>query len=121
MWRGRTLGSKANEYEKYLEMTGYKDYDTTTGNRGVLAFRKDDKESDTTEFVLVSFWDSASAIREFAGDNIEKAVYYPRDKDFLLEMEPNVTHYELIHSSDKVAISKPSKKTSTKKRKARRQ
>ena len=34
-------------------------------------------------------------IRRFAGDEMEKARYYPDDKDFLLEMEPYVTHYEV--------------------------
>jgi hypothetical protein len=35
------------------------------------------------------------AIRQFAGDDVEKAVYYPEDDDYLLWREPNVTHYEI--------------------------
>jgi hypothetical protein len=41
-----------------------------------------------------SFWESFDAICSFAGDDIEKAVYYPEDEAFLLELEPTVTHYE---------------------------
>lgn len=37
----------------------------------------------------------ARAIRAFAGEDAEKARYYPEDTDFLLELEPTVTHYEV--------------------------
>jgi hypothetical protein len=42
---------------------------------------------------LTSFWDSKDSIRGFAGEDVERARYYPEDKDFLLEFEPSVTHY----------------------------
>jgi hypothetical protein len=44
----------------------------------------------------MSLWESYEAIKKFAGPDFEKAVYYPEDKDFLLELEPNVTHYEIL-------------------------
>ena len=37
-------------------------------------------------------------IKAFAGPEYEKAVYYPKDKKFLLELDPNVTHYEVPQS-----------------------
>ena len=46
------------------------------------------------EFLLISLWESYDAIRAFAGEDIERAVYYSKDKEFLLELEPKVTHYE---------------------------
>jgi hypothetical protein len=36
------------------------------------------------------------AIRTFAGDGVEQAHYYPEDRDYLLELEPTVTHYEVL-------------------------
>ena len=33
---------------------------------------------------------------KFAGAEIEKARYYPEDEAFLLELEPNVAHYEVL-------------------------
>jgi hypothetical protein len=27
---------------------------------------------------------------------MERAKYYPEDKSFLIELEPNVTHYEVL-------------------------
>jgi heme-degrading monooxygenase HmoA len=60
----------------------------------VYALRRVD--GDRAHFLLISLWDSMDAIRKFAGPEPEKAVYYPEDKDFLLEFEPNVTHYEVL-------------------------
>lgn len=51
------------------------------------------------EFLLISLWDSMEAVRRFAGDDAEKAVYYPADKDYLLTFEPKVAHYEVTAST----------------------
>ena len=53
-------------------------------------------EDGKTHYLLLTLWDSKESIRKFAGDDIEKAYYYPTDKDFLLELEPNVTHYKVM-------------------------
>ena len=34
--------------------------------------------------------------RRFAGDELAKAKYYDFDPDFLLELEPEVTHLDVI-------------------------
>ena len=38
---------------------------------------------------------STCAIAAFAGEDIEVAKYYPEDRDFLLEFEPHVVHYDV--------------------------
>jgi len=35
------------------------------------------------DFLFTSFWESPAAIGRFAGADIERAVYYPRDREFL--------------------------------------
>jgi heme-degrading monooxygenase HmoA len=45
---------------------------------------------------LLTLWESEEAIKRFAGTNMEKAKYYPEDEQFLLELEPTVTHYEVM-------------------------
>ncbi len=92
-WHGATPASKADAYVELLEKTGVKDYRATKGNRGVLVLRK--VSEDRADFLLVSFWDDLDAVRRFAGPDVEKAFYYAEDKDFLLEFEPTVTHYEV--------------------------
>jgi hypothetical protein len=37
--------------------------------------------------------------RAFAGDELEKAKYYPEDAEYLLEYEPRVVHYEVVGKS----------------------
>ena len=45
---------------------------------------------------MISLWDSREAIVRFAGEDIERARYYSKDKDFLLELEPTIKHYEVM-------------------------
>jgi heme-degrading monooxygenase HmoA len=93
IWRGITPESKADAYLDYLHATGLKEYRETPGNRGVTVLRR--IADGRAEFVLISLWDSMEAIRAFAGDDVERAVYYPEDTQYLLELEPHVTHYEV--------------------------
>ncbi len=94
IWRGVTPASKANEYFEYLMATGIKDYRETKGNQGVYVLRRIGEER--AEFLLLTLWESWDAIRQFAGDDVEKAVYYPEDPEFLLALEPKVEHYEVL-------------------------
>ena len=94
LWRGRTPASRADEYFEYLQQTGLKDSRNTNGNKGVYILRR--LKDGEAEFLFMSLWESIAAIKQFAGDDYEKARYYPADKDFLLEMEPTVSHYEVL-------------------------
>jgi heme-degrading monooxygenase HmoA len=93
-WHGVTDGKKSDQYLQYLNMTGIPEYRATPGNQGVVVLRK--LKAGKAHFLLFSFWDTVDAIKKFAGDDVEKAKYYPGDKDFLLELEPTVEHYELF-------------------------
>ncbi len=53
-------------------------------------------EGNEAHFLLITFWESWEAIRAFAGEDVAVARYYPEDEAFLLELEPNVTHYEVL-------------------------
>ncbi|HEY8195431.1 MAG TPA: hypothetical protein VIG04_00525 [Gemmatimonadales bacterium] len=93
-WRGATKAQDAEAYLEYLNQTGLAEYRKTPGNRGVLGLRRIVK--DRAEFLLISLWDSTDAIRRFAGDDIEKAVFYPEDERFLVERDEHVSHYEVV-------------------------
>jgi heme-degrading monooxygenase HmoA len=94
MWRGRVPAAKADAYHEFLKQTGYADYQATPGNKGVFALRR--MKGDEAEFLLITLWDSYESIKKFAGEDYEKARYYPEDKDYLLEFEPNVSHFEVL-------------------------
>jgi heme-degrading monooxygenase HmoA len=93
-WHGMTEASKADEYFDYLNKTGVPEYRATPGNLGVYVLRR--IEGDTAHFLLLTLWESEEAIKRFAGPDMEKAKYYPEDEQFLLELEPTVTHYEVM-------------------------
>jgi len=92
IWHGRTKAAQADEYLRFLELTGVPDYSRTEGNLGVKILRRID--GDVCHFWTVTEWDSFESIRRFAGADIEKAKYYPEDKEYLLEFEPAVKHCE---------------------------
>ncbi len=93
-WRGRTPEAKSGDYLAYLRETGVRACLATSGNRGVFVLRR--IEDGEAEFLFLSLWDSLEAIRAFAGPDLDRAVYYPKDAEYLLEMEPGVSHYEVL-------------------------
>lgn len=95
-WRGATRTADADDYLRYLRLTGLADYERAPGNRGVLALRR--VTDDRAEFLLLSLWESEEAIRAFAGDEVDRAVFYPQDDRFLIERGEEVVHYELVSS-----------------------
>jgi heme-degrading monooxygenase HmoA len=94
LWHGVVPTTKGDAYAAYLHETGVKDCRATPGNRGVQILRRADGAD--THFLFISFWDSLAAIRAFAGDDLERARYYPEDRAYLRELEPRVTHYEVL-------------------------
>ena len=94
LWHGAVPAAKGDAYAAYLRRTGVPDCRTTPGNRGVEVLRQTTGEE--THFLFVSFWDSMDAIRAFAGEDVGRARYYPEDREYLLELEPTVTHYEVF-------------------------
>jgi heme-degrading monooxygenase HmoA len=95
-WHGVTSLAKADEYLRLMRTVAVPDYQAVAGNRGVYVMRR--IEGETAHFLLLTLWDSEDAIRQFAGEEIEKAKYYDFDSDYLLELEPTVTHYEVFAS-----------------------
>src|SRR6267143_3649477 len=94
IWHGVTDAARADEYAAYLERTGARECRATPVNRGVYVLRR--IKQDRAEFTFISFWESIDAIRRFAGEDYEKAHYYPKDRDFLVELEPFFDNYEVI-------------------------
>jgi heme-degrading monooxygenase HmoA len=93
IWHGATPASKSDAYLHLMRSIAIPDYRAIPGNKGAYALRR--IEGDIAHFLMVTFWESEAAIRAFAGNKIDKAKYYDFDKDFLLELEPSTTHYEM--------------------------
>jgi len=95
-WRGRIPADKAEEYLRLMAKVGLPDYRSTEGNRGAWCLHRHD--GNVVHVEMFTLWDDLAAIRRFAGDELTKAKYYDFDPDFLLELEPEVTHFEVIES-----------------------
>lgn len=97
MWHGRVPAAKAAAYRQFLNGRAIPDYRSVPGNLSVHVLER--REGEVTHFITLTFWDSLESIRAFAGEDLEKAKYYPEDADFLLEFEPRVIHYEVVGKS----------------------
>ena len=98
LWHGRVPAEKAAAYRAFLNSRAIPDYQSVPGNISVHILER--RDGDVTHFMTMTFWDRMESIRAFAGDAVETAKYYPEDKDFLLEYEPQVVHYEVVGGSD---------------------
>ena len=92
MWTGVVRTEDRDEYAEYVERTGMDHYRATPGNLDAWLLTRDLGDG-RTEITTVSRWESLDAIAGFAGDDLEKAKYYPEDDGFLLERDERVRHY----------------------------
>ncbi len=96
-WRGSVRAGDAERYVDYLRETGFAGLGSTPGNLAVVGLRRAD--GDHAEFVVLSLWESMDAVRRFAGERAERAVFYPGDDGFLVEREEHVSHFDVVHLS----------------------
>jgi heme-degrading monooxygenase HmoA len=101
-WRGAVRTEDAVRYADYIRDTGLAAYAATPGNRGAWMLRRDLDEG-LTESVTLSLWESIDAVRAFAGDDPERAVFYPEDDAFLVERDVRVRHYQVVHEAHPAA------------------
>jgi len=93
-WDGVTPAAKADEYADYVRRTGVTALAATDGNVGVYLLRRE--EGDRARFRVMSLWESMDGVRRFAGEDADKARYFPEDARYLLALEPNVEHFEVV-------------------------
>ena len=91
------VGSPQTIEKKIHEMvteTGINEYRATPGNRGAWILTRELGDG-RTEMVTLSFWDSRDVIRGFAGDDIDRAKFYPEDDRYLVDRETTVLHFDV--------------------------
>ncbi len=94
LWFGSTNDEDADAYVDYLERTGAAAHRATSGNRGSLVLRR--RRGGRAEFLVLSFWESEEAIARFAGEPIDRAIYFPEDERFLVDRRDEIDHYEVV-------------------------
>lgn len=92
VWHGRTSLEKADAYLHFLLGEGTREYRETPGNISVKVWSS--RGLETCDFFTVTEWNEIDSVKKFAGEDHEKAVYYPGDEDVLIELETSVKHYD---------------------------
>jgi hypothetical protein len=98
IWTGAVRRADRDEYAEYMRKTGVAGYAATPGNRGTWMLRRD--VDVRTEFVMFTLWNSLDAVKTFAGEDYETAIFYPEDDRFLIERDLRVKHYDVAFAPD---------------------
>ena len=94
IWHGKTRESNFDAYTELLKRLAIPDYEKTTGFKGLSFLRN--IENDEAHFTLITYWGNIEVIKNFAGQDFEKAKYYQEDSSYLLEFEEKVKHFEVF-------------------------
>lgn len=97
IWTGATRDEDADAYEEYMREVALPGYTNVAGHRTLLMLRRP-RGDGSTEFAMVTCWDDMESIAAFAGPDPERAVFYPRDEQFLVDRDLTVRHYEVYQS-----------------------
>jgi heme-degrading monooxygenase HmoA len=93
-WRGAVSAGDAERYLQHQARTGVREYRETEGNLGVLVLSR--PHGDVVEVVTLSLWESMDAVRRFAGDDPERARFYPGDDQLLVEKDLHAEHFDVV-------------------------
>ena len=98
IWSGKVRTADREVYAAYVEETGVRQYRSTPGNLAAYLLLRDLPDG-LTEILTVSHWESLAAIEAFAGEDVDRAVYYPEDDRYLVERDDVVRHFEVVPPS----------------------
>jgi aminoglycoside 6'-N-acetyltransferase len=94
IWTGAVRRGDGDAYAEYMRDTGVEAYLQTPGNRGAWMLRRD--IDDRAEFVMFTLWESLDAVKGFAGEDHETAVFYPEDDRYLVERDETAAHFDVV-------------------------
>jgi uncharacterized protein len=97
MWRGRADPTNADAYIRHARQRVFPLLTKSQGYRGAYVLRR--ILDATAEVIVLTFWESMSAVRQFAGSHPEKAVVEPEAKAVLSDFDRVVSHFEIVDSN----------------------
>jgi hypothetical protein len=89
--------TNADAYERLLNEKVLPGLKEVAGYRGGYVLRNDG--ADEAEFVVINFFDSLEAVKEFAGPQYMVPVFEPEARILLSKVEPVARHYEVKAST----------------------
>ena len=92
-WRGWTALENADAYEELLETKVLPELKHIEGYRGGYVLRSDGPVE--AEFVVMNLFESLEAVKQFAGEDYQTAIFEPEARVLLSRIEPQATHYQV--------------------------
>ena len=99
IWHGWTIQQNADQYESLLKeeiFSGIAEK-KVPGYKGIQLFRRP-LDNDEVEFVTIMWFDSWDAVRQFAGEDYERAYVPAAAWDVLARFDERSQHYEIRES-----------------------
>jgi heme-degrading monooxygenase HmoA len=94
IWHGWTSPENADAYEDFLRTKMFPSIHRVPGYVGADLLRSDG--SDEIAFVTITRFESLAAVKEFAGDDYERAVVEPEAQRLLSRYDERSAHYEVV-------------------------
>jgi len=101
IWLGWTTRENADKYERLLKeeiFSGIAE-EKVSGYKGMQLFRRP-LDIDEMEFVTIMWFDSWDAVKQFAGEDYERAYVPPAAREVLARFDERSQHYEIRESLD---------------------
>jgi heme-degrading monooxygenase HmoA len=94
-WRALAHADRAHEYVAHLQQKTFPGLAGLPGFLGATILQRE--QASGVEFVVITRWASAEAIRTFsAGHDVEVAVVPPEVREMMLEYDLHARHYRVI-------------------------
>jgi heme-degrading monooxygenase HmoA len=97
-WKGIAKTEKADAYIKHLEGETFPGLKKISGFINASILRRSVAEG--IEFLIVTTWESMEAIKEFAGDGVDKAVVPVVAQEMMIDFDRHVVHYVVVRKTD---------------------
>ncbi len=95
-WSATADAVGAGKYSRYFDGTLLPELRKLPGFHGAYLLRRDLGDDGSVELTTHTFWDSADAIRAFAGDDITVSVVEPEAQAMLLDFGRTAAHRSVV-------------------------
>ena len=96
IWHGWTNHQNADSYERLLKEEIF----ITIGNRKINGFQSIQllkrKTGNETEFITIMKFETIESVKEFAGEDYERAVVPDKARQLLKHFDERSQHYEIV-------------------------
>jgi heme-degrading monooxygenase HmoA len=101
IWHGWTKPENADKYERLLKEEIFPSIaeKNVPGYRGIQLFRRASDDGEV-EFVTIMWFDSWEAVKQFAGEDHERAYVPQKAREVLARFDERSQHYEIKERLD---------------------